>query len=124
MTFLKKLGLFLLNFAKVEVPEIGMVASLVSPLLGTSKVGKLVQTAVSDLTLMGTQVVTIETALSGKTGTDKLAAVVPLIGNVIRTSELVAGRKIQHEELFTKAVQGYAQATVDLLNSIHPDEVK
>jgi hypothetical protein len=50
--------------------------------------------------------------------------VIPLVANVIKTSEMVVGKKIDNEALFTQAVTEYAQATVDLLNSIHHDEAK
>jgi len=119
VSFLKKLGLALFNFVKSDVPAIGAVSSLLIPFLGSgSKAAAVVTTGVNDLTAIGQQVLTIETALNGKVGTDKLAAAIPLVGNIVKTSELVSGKKIKDEALFTKAVEGFTQSTVDLLNSL------
>ena len=120
MTFLKKLGQILAKAAAVAAG----IYPIVQPLLGSGKVAQVATTAVNDFTLMVNQIVTIETALQGVPGIQKLQAAIPLIANVIKTSEVVVGKKIQNEELFTKAVEEYAQATVDLLNAIHPDEAK
>jgi hypothetical protein len=120
MTFLKKLGQIL---AKVAGIAMG-IGPIIVPFLGSGKAGQLTATTVNDLTLVGQAVLTIETAMQGQAGTAKLAAVIPLVGNIIRTSELVAGKKIANEALFTQSVQEFAQATVDLLNAIHPDEAK
>jgi hypothetical protein len=120
MTFLKKLGTILANIAGVAMG----IGPIISPFLGSGKVAAGVTTVVNDLTAVASTVVLIETALQGKTGADKLAAAIPLVGNIIKTSELVAGKKIQNEALFTQAIQEFTQATVDLLNSIHPDEAQ
>ncbi len=120
LTFLKKLGTILVNIAGVAVG----IGPIIAPFLGSGKAANAVSTGVNDLTAIGSTIVQIETAfaaVSGSTGAQKLAASIPLVGNIIKTSELVVGKKIANEALFTKAVQEYAQATVDLLNSIHPD---
>ena len=115
-SFLKKLGLALFNFAKAESP----IGEFLSPFFKGSS-NKVVQTAgvvLGDITQMGQQAVAIETALQGQPGPAKLAALIPLVGNIVKASEAVTGKKIAHEDLFTKAVEEYAQATVDLLNSL------
>lgn len=122
-SFLKVLGQIFSVFVKVE-PEVAAVGAVVTPLLGSGQGAQEARNALNDFTAMGTVVIQMETALQGKAGTDKLAAAIPLVGNIVRTSELVAGKKIGDEALFTKAIQEYTQATVDLLNSIHPDEAK
>lgn len=120
MTFLKKLGVFLAKFVAIAAG----VGPIITPFLGSGKAATDVSTGINDLTAMGTVVVQIETALQGATGPAKLAAVIPLVGNIIKTSEMVVGKKISNEALFTTAIQEYAQATVDLLNSIDQNEAK
>lgn len=123
MTFLKKLGSILVNLAGIAAG----VGPIITPFLGSGKAASVTGTVVNDLTSIGSTIVTIETAFAaipGATGAQKLAASIPLIGNIIKTSELVAGKKIANEALFTQAVQEYAQATVDLLNSIDQAEAK
>lgn len=120
MTFLKKLGVILVNLAGVAAG----VGPIIAPFLGSGKVAAVAGTAVNDLTAIGSVVLQMETAFAGlgdKNGADKLKAAIPLVGNIIKTSELVVGKKIANEAMFTLAIQEYTQATVDLLNSIHPD---
>lgn len=123
MTFLKKLGVVLANLAGIAAG----VGPIILPFLGSGKAAQVATTVTNDLTVIGSTVVQIETAFSaipGATGAQKLAAAIPLVGNIIKTSELVAGKKIKNEALFTQAIQEYTQATVDLLNSIDEGEVK
>jgi len=123
MTFLKKLGQVLLKVVAIAAG----VGPIIQPFMGSGKAAQVTGTAVNDLTSIGSIIVQIETAFAAipnSTGAQKLAASIPLIANIIKTSELVSGKKIANEALFTQACQEYAQATVDLLNSIHPDEVK
>jgi hypothetical protein len=125
MTFLKKLGQVLLQVVGLAT---GM-GPLIAPLLGSgSKAASVEGTVVNDLTSIGTVVVQIETAFQAlgpsSTGAQKLAAAIPLVANIIKTSELVAGKKVANEALFTQAVTEYTQATVDLLNSLHESNVK
>lgn len=123
MTFLKKLGQILVNIAGIAVG----VGPIIQPFLGSGSAAKVVSTATNDLTSIGQVIVQIETAFAavpGSTGAQKLQASIPLIGNIIQTSELVSGHKIANEALFTQAVQEYAQATVDLLNSIDQSAAK
>lgn len=119
-TFLKKLGTILANVAGVAIG----IGPIIQPFLGSGKVSQVVQTGTNDLNAVAQVVLMIETAMQGQPGTAKLAAVIPLVGNIIKTSELVSGKKIANEALFTQAIQEYAQATVDLLNSIDQSEAK
>jgi hypothetical protein len=123
MTFLKKLGQAIVNVAGIAAG----IGPIITPFLGSGKAGQVAGTAVNDLTQIGQLVAQIEAAFASipnATGAQKLSALVPLVANIIKTSEMVAGKKIANQALFTQAAQGFAQATVDLLNSIHPDEVK
>lgn len=99
------------------------VYPLVQPLLG-SKAGQTVGTVVNDLNLIAGQVSTIEVALNGKTGAEKFQALLPLVAQIIRTSELVSGKEIADEAKFQQGVQEVAQGVVDILNSIHEKEAK
>lgn len=123
MTFLKKLGTILANIAGVAVG----IGPIIMPFLGSGKSAQVTGTAVNDLTSIGSTIVQIETAFAavpGSTGAQKLAASIPLIGNIIKTSEMVVGKKIANEAMFTQAVKEYAQATVDLLNSLDQESAK
>jgi len=120
MTFLKKLGQILLKGVGIAAS----IGGLSLPFLGSGKAAQIGTTVINDLTQMSSMAIAIEAALQGKPGTEKLAALIPLITNIVRTSEVVSGKKIADEAKFTLACQEYAQATVDLLNSIHPDEAK
>lgn len=123
MSFLKRLGTVLANLAGIAAG----VGPIITPFLGSGKAAQVATATVNDLTAVGSTVVQIETAFTaipGATGAQKLAAAIPLVGNIIKTSELVAGKKIGNEALFTQAIQEYTQATVDLLNSLHEDNIK
>jgi hypothetical protein len=123
MTFLKKLGEVLLKVVGIAAG----VGPIVQPFLGSGKAAATAGTVVNDLTAIGSVVVQIETALAAvpnSTGAQKLQAAIPLVSNIIKTSELVANKKIANEALFTQACQEFTQATVDLLNSIDQGEVK
>lgn len=123
MTFLKKLGQILLKVSGVALG----IYPIVQPLLGSGKASQTAGTVVNDLSQVGAVIVQIETAFAaipGSTGAQKLQAAIPLVANIIKTSELVVGKKIANEELFTQAVTEYAQATVDLLNAIDQGEAK
>lgn len=120
MTFLKKLGVILVNLAGIAAG----IGPIIFPFLGSGKAAAVAGTAVNDLTAIGSVIVQIEAAfaaLGNAKGADKLKAAIPLVGNIIKTSELVIGKKIANEAMFTLAVQEYTQATVDLLNSLHAD---
>lgn len=121
LTFLKKLGQILVQVAGVATG----IGPILLPFLGSGKAGGVVATATNDLTQIAQLVVAIETAFAavpGSTGQQKLAALVPLVANIISTSQVVAGKKLQNPELFTKGCAEVAQGMVDVLNAIHPDE--
>jgi len=122
MSFLKKLGQILLS---VSTTALG-VGPLVTPLFGNkaTQVTSGIATVTSDLTAIGTVIVQIETALQGKSGPEKLAAATALVGPIIRTSQLVSGKKIANEAMLQKGISEVTQGIVDVLNSIDPDSVK
>lgn len=121
MSFLKKLGQIL---ATITATAIG-IGPIVTPLFGggAGKVGAGITTIVNDLTAIAALVVQVEVALQGKTGPEKFQAALNLVGPVIRTSQLVAGKKIADEALLQKGIQEVTQGVVDVLNSIHQESV-
>jgi hypothetical protein len=124
VTFLKKLGQVLLKVVAIGAG----IGPVILPFLGSGKAQQVGTTAVNDLTQIGQVVVQIETAFAalppGTTGAQKLAAALPLVANIIKTSELVINKQVANEALFTQACTEYTQATVDLLNSLHENNVK
>lgn len=120
LTFLKKLGGIVLQVGAVVTG----LYPLIQPMLGSGKPATIVGTAVNDLSQISKLVIQIEAVGQSLnlTGPQKLQALVPLVQNVVLTSEVVDGKKVANNDLFVKACTEYAQATVDLLNSIHPDE--
>ena len=122
MTFLKKLGQILLS---VSTAALG-VGPLVGPLFGNkgTQVTTGIANVTSDLTSIGTVIVQIETALQGKSGADKLQAAIALVGPIIRTSQLVSGKKIANDALLQKGIGEVTQGMVDILNSIDQESVK
>src|SRR5438309_2104463 len=109
MSFLKKLGQVLVNVVGIAAG----VGPIILPFLGSGKAAQIAGTTVNDLTAVGSVVVQMETAFAtipGSTGAQKFQAAIPLVGNIIKTSELVVGKKIANEALFTKAIEEYTQA--------------
>lgn len=121
MTFLSKLGSVL---AKVIAIATG-IGSLAQPFLGSGKVGTTVNTVVNDLTQIGNTVVTAETLIQGKgLGATKLAAATPLVAQILMTSEMLSGKHIANNALFMQGARKITDGMADILNAIHPDEVK
>ena len=121
ITFLKKLGSVLAQGLAVVTG----VWPLVAPLFGSGTAkAQVATTVVNDFTSIASLVITIETALQGQPGAAKLAALVPLVSNVIKTSEAVSGHKIANEDLFTKGCTEVAQGAVDILNALDAGTVK
>jgi hypothetical protein len=119
VTFLKKLGSIIINVAGIAVG----VGPLIAPFEGSAK--GVIAKGVNDLTAIAQLVVIIEAAFPASgTGPAKLQALVPLVANIIKTSEVVSGKQIANEALFTQGATEVAQGIVDILNSIHPDEAK
>ncbi len=121
MSFLKKLGIVL---AQVGATAVGL-GPIVAPLFGSNagKVAQGISSVVNNLTQVATIIAQIEVALSGKEGVEKFRAAVALVGPIIRTSELVSGKKIADEVLFQKGVQGITQGVVDVLNALKAESV-
>jgi len=115
MTFLSKLGKFLAQGISMAAG----VWPLVAPLFG-SKVSSATATIVgNDLTSVGQVVVQAEALIQGSgTGPQKLAAAAPLVANIVKTSELVAGHSIANESLFIQGCTDLTNAVAEILNSL------
>lgn len=124
-SFLKKAGQVL----SAGLTLTGLIFPVLRPFLGSAQpdpgsILTKVDTGVNDFTAIGTQIITIETALQGKTGADKLAAAAPLVAGIVRTSELVSGHKIANEAEFIAGCKDLTNATVRIMNSLHSDAIK
>lgn len=118
MSFLKKLG----QAIAIAGTTAQAVGPIVAPMLGNK--GEKVLSTITDLTAIGTTILQVEVMFAGKTGPEKFAAALTQIGPMIRTSGLVAGRKIADENMMQKGINGIAQGVVDVLNSLSAESVK
>jgi hypothetical protein len=116
MTFLKQLGSILAKGLAIAAG----VSPLIAPYLG-AKGGAVLGTAINDLTSIGSVIVQAEALLQGDArGAEKLAAAAPLIESIVKTSEMVSGRKIADDALFTKGCQDLTSSIAEILNSLDP----
>lgn len=122
MSFLKKLGQMA---AQIGALALG-IGPLVSPMFGSKgdKIGGDIGTIANDLTLVAQTVIQIETALQGKTGAEKREAAIRLIGPIIKTSQMVSGKKIADVALLETGIGQITDGVVAVLNSIHEESVK
>jgi hypothetical protein len=122
MSFLKKLGLVLASVASTALG----IGPIVAPLLGGgNKAAGVVGAVTNDLTSIGSVIAQVETIFAGQdnVGPQKLSAAVALVGPIIRTSQLVSGKKIADEAKLNSGIAGVTQGIVDVLNSLHADSV-
>ena len=121
MNFLKKLGQMIAKGIAVAVG----IGPLVSPFLGSGKASGIENQVVDDLTSIGQVVIQAEAMIQTPgAGAVKLAAVTPLVASIVRTSQMVDGKKIQDEALFNRGAAKMADGAVDILNSLHESEAK
>ena len=123
MTFLSKLGQFLAK--ALVIANFG--EPLIQPFLGAAapKTAQVVAAGVNDLTQVGQVVVQAEALIQGPgTGASKLAAASPLVANIIKTSELVSGKKIANDALFASSCTAITSAVAGSLNSLDESVVK
>ena len=124
MTFLKKLGSILakgLAMATGIWPIVqGFFGSSTSPVVHGAV--EYVPTIINDLTQIAGIVVQVEAIIQTPgSGADKLKAATPLVANVVRTSELISGKKIANDTLFIQGCGKLTDGMADILNSLHPD---
>lgn len=122
MSFLKKFGAIALNVLQYVILGGGASQAVIPS-------GNKVTQFVDKLTQMASQALIIEQAFANafagqQTGPQKLKALIPAVGQIVASSEVVVGHKVSDPVLFRKALEEYAQATVDLLNSLSGDNVE
>lgn len=120
MTFLKKLGIVLAKGLQVVVGFGPIVTQLVPG------AGPVVAKVVSELQQFAAIIASVEAAgvALQLPGAQKLVAATPLFAQALLQSDAMVGHKVKDPVLFNKAAAGYAQATVDFLNSLHEDGVQ
>jgi hypothetical protein len=116
MTFLKQLGIDI-------VTAIGKIAPFLPILkMVTPSAAPVIDKIDSELTQFAGIVANVEaisTALSTPNpGAVKLQQAIPAVGQVVAQSALLVGKTIANQALYNQALQEYAQATVDLMNSL------
>lgn len=116
MSFLKQLGQDIVNaIGKIApfLPILKMVAPSAAPAIDK------IDSELTQFAGIVANVEAISTALSTPNpGTVKLQQAIPAVGQVIAQSALMVGKSIANQALYDQALQEYAQATVDLLNSL------
>lgn len=122
MSFLKKLGIAIVNVA-------GIVSG-VGPIFAASnaKAAGVIGTVTSDLQQVAGVIQTIEAAAQAASspipGAEKLKMATPLVAQAILQSSLLAGHKISNQALFQQGSQKVADGMADLLNSIDDGSLK
>jgi hypothetical protein len=117
MSLLKKIGLVSVNLAGI----IAGVGPLIAPGRGAAIAGALdvfqeVLGAIATVEQVGAAV--------NMDGASKFKAAIPLMGQIVGRSHLVRTHQIKDQALYAKAMEGLAQAGVDLLNSLDSKKVK
>jgi hypothetical protein len=120
MTFLKRLG---------QVLAQGIaVAAGIWPLAGQffgAKGQQVATTVINDLTQIGGIVTQVEAIIQTPgSGAVKLQAAVPLVVNIVKTSEMVSGHKIANETLFIEGCTDITSGVAKILNSLDAGAVQ
>jgi hypothetical protein len=130
MNFLKKFGGVLARIAGVG-SQVAPLASAVAGAVASASGNQTVKSVAGEIGAIGGVITSIEGAFqaaqsdpSAKTGPDKLKAAVPLVGNIIRSSELLAGKAVANESAFEQAVSGITSSFADLLNALEVSPAK
>jgi hypothetical protein len=120
VSFLKQFGLDVLKGVQIFegiAPVATTVIGALNPKLGTE---------LDTITQMASEALSIEGDFASAfgptnpTGAAKLAALIPNIQQIVLASQAMTGKQVAQPALFSKSMQEYAQATVDLLNSLKP----
>lgn len=127
ISFLSKIGSLIVEAKKV-VPFFLPIVKAYTP----DSVDRKIDIAMDSVDQFAAAVVDVE-AISKALGTpltgqQKFLAVQPRIAQIVYRGSVIAAvggpSKIKNKALYDKAVAGYAQATVDLLNSLNEDAVQ
>lgn len=121
VSFLKQFGLDVLKGVQI-FEGIAPIASAAVAAVNPTVAGKI--DSITQMAAAGLQVEAGFAAAFGPnnpTGPAKLAALVPQVQQIVLSSEAAIGKQVGNNDLFIKAMQEYAQATVDLTNSWKPN---
>jgi hypothetical protein len=120
MTFLSKLGSFLVRGIAIVS---GIAPMIATTLPGTSGTIATVSTDLAQIGDIIAQVEALGQALQIK-GPDKLKAAGPLVAQVILKSSLLVNQKIANPDLFNQGSTKIADGMADVLNSLDANGVK
>lgn len=56
---------------------------------------------------------------AAKTGAQKLAMLIPLVQDIVASSQLVTGKSVGDPQLFTEGVKEVAEGAVKIINALH-----
>ena len=126
MTFLKKFGLAIVKIVGIVSGFIPVASAVASNVSGGnqkvedtfSKIGAAVMTAEAMAAALAGGPVPPGSAAAGLTGPQKLQMISPIVGQIVQTSELLAGKKVHDEAKFITACQTITGGVADLLNSL------
>lgn len=125
MNFLKKFGSVLakvVGVAAQAAPLAGAVGAAVSAANPNNQTVKAVTGEIGAISGVLTSIEAAFQAASSdpnaKSGPDKLKAAAPLVGSIIKSSELMVGKTVANEGLFEQAVTGITSSFADLLNAL------
>jgi len=131
MNFLKKLGGVLARIAGVGSQVAPLASAVAGAVAAASPNNQTVKSVAGEIGAIGGVITSIEGAFqaaqadpNAKTGADKLKAAAPLVGNIIRSSELLAGKTVKNESLFEQAVTSITSNFADLLNALDVEPAK
>lgn len=115
MSFLKKLGLAI-------VKGVGVVSGLwpyIAPQIPQGSGIRVFDSilAVGDIVVKTEAIFAAVSSPEAKTGAEKLTAATPLVAQVIRQSELIAGKEIVNEDLFLEGCKDITSGVAKALNS-------
>lgn len=119
VSFLKQAGLDILKGVQIFEGIVPLAAPVIAAAGGTAVVAKL-----DSVDAMVQEAASIEQSFAAAfgpnnpTGVAKLAALIPQIQQIVAQSQTLVGKEVADPALFTKAMQEYAQATVDFANSL------
>lgn len=122
MTFLSRLGGILL--------QTGAVIAGLKPLFPLIKGGDAIEKFVDKLTNPFKEIIEVIVMMEaiGQAlkipGPDKLKAAAPIVGNIVLKSDMLIGKKIKNQALFTLSVEQITNGVVGVLNSVDAEEVK
>lgn len=124
-SFLKKIGTIMLDVTAMVTGFAPIIESVDSAHAGVVKVVSTDLTAIANaITQVESAAAAVNAAGGSITGAQKLQMLIPAIRQIVITSNVVANRQIASPDLLEKAVAEFAQAGVDMLNAIHPDEAQ